>query len=62
MASNQFGPSRAGAERTAADIRAGQRQAMAEDAARQRAAASAGRDGRSIGVTRQRARDDADEM
>ena len=52
MASNQFGPSRAGSERTAADVQAGQDSARAADAQRQRAAAAAGRDRRSIGSTR----------
>ena len=52
MASNQFGPSRAGTERSAADIKAEQDRAMADDARLRRAAATAGRDRRSIGSKR----------
>jgi len=61
MASNQFGPSGAGSERTPAEVRAGQNAARTEDARMQRAAAAAGPDRRSIGVSRM-VRDDADEM
>ncbi|WP_249999966.1 hypothetical protein [Actinoplanes sp. M2I2] len=52
MASNQFGPSHAGSERSAADIQRDQDNARAADTQRQRAAAAAGRDRRSIGSTR----------
>ncbi len=52
MASNLFGPSRSGFERSAADVKAGQDAARAADTRRQRAAATAGRDRRSIGSTR----------
>jgi len=61
MASNLFGPGNK-AERSAADIKAAQDKAMAADARQQHAAAAAGRDSRSIGVTRVAVRDDADEM
>ena len=52
MASNQYGPSRPGTERTAADIQREQDAARAADAQLQRAGAAAGRDRRSIGSTR----------
>jgi hypothetical protein len=51
MASNLFGPGHR-AERSADDIKAAQDAAKAADAARQRAAAAAGRDRRSIGAKR----------
>jgi len=52
MASNLFGPGRAGTERSAAEIKREQDAARAADAKRQRAAAAAGRDRRSIGGKR----------
>jgi hypothetical protein len=52
MASNQFGPSRAGSERSRAEVTAGQDAARAEDTRRVRAARAAGGDRRSIGTTR----------
>jgi hypothetical protein len=61
MASNLFGPGRS-TGRSAQEIKAAQDRARAEDAARVRAAAAAGRDSRSIGVSRRATRDDADEM
>ena len=60
MASNLFGPG-VHMGRTAQEIRAEQDTARTADAQRQRAAAAAGPDRRSIGVTR-RVRDDTDEM
>ncbi len=51
MASNLFGPGNK-TGRTAQDIKAAQDAARAADAQRQRAAAAAGRDRRSIGSTR----------
>ncbi len=51
MASNLFGPGTS-TGRTAAEIKAAQDAAKAADAQRQRAAAAAGRDRRSIGGTR----------
>jgi len=52
MASNQFGPSRAGTERSAAEVKAGQDAARAQDTRRLRAARAAGGERRSIGTTR----------
>ena len=52
MASNLFGPGNADSGRTAADIQREQDTARTADAQRQRAAAAAGRDSRSIGSTR----------
>lgn len=51
MASNLFGPGNR-AERSAQDIKAAQDAARAADQKRQRAAAAAGRDRRSIGRAR----------
>jgi hypothetical protein len=51
MASNLFGPGRPTGS-TAQDITAAQDAARAADTRRERAAAAAGRDRRSIGVTR----------
>ncbi len=51
MASNLFGPG-TNTGRSAQDIKAAQDAAKATDAQRQRAAATAGRDRRSIGSTR----------
>lgn len=51
MASNLFGPG-SRTERSAADIKAAQDAARAADEQRQRAAAAAGRDRRSIGTSR----------
>jgi hypothetical protein len=51
MASNLFGPGTQ-TGRTAADIKADQDRARAADGRRQRAAAAAGPDRRSIGTTR----------
>ena len=61
MASNQFGPSPAGSERTAAEVAERQAASRREDSDRLRAAMAAGPGRRSIGTTRNRA-DDADEM
>ena len=51
MASNLFGAGTK-SERSADDVKAGQATAKAADARQQRAAAAAGRDRRSIGITR----------
>jgi hypothetical protein len=61
MASNLFGPGTLTGP-SARQIKADYDRARAEDARQQHAAAAAGRDSRSIGVTRRTARDDTDEM
>ena len=52
MASNLFGPGRAGSERSTAEVQAAQNANRTADARREHAAAAAGRDRRSIGSTR----------